>query len=131
MVLGEDPSPASDVYGLGALGWLCLTGSVPFAHSSVPSVLYAHLESPSPTVSDLGIGLPPALDEVIAWALAKSPDDRPQSATALAQAAAQALSGAPVSPDTPRARARSLGAASRRTGVSSSRPCPAPGRLHR
>ena len=117
-IRGDAVDHRADIYSLGCLLFECLTGSVPFAHSSVPSVLYAHLESPSPTVSDLGIGLPPALDEVIAWALAKSPDDRPQSATALAQAAAQALSGAPVSPDTPRARARSLGAASRRTRAS-------------
>jgi tetratricopeptide (TPR) repeat protein len=117
-IRGDAVDHRADIYSLGCLLFECLTGSVPFAHSSVPSVLYAHLESPSPTVSDLGIGLPPALDEVISWALAKSPDDRPQSATALAQAAAQALSGAPVSPDTPRARARSLGAASRRTRAS-------------
>ncbi len=31
VLLGADPSPASDVYALGALGWLCLTGSVPGA----------------------------------------------------------------------------------------------------
>ncbi|MFZ1994449.1 MAG: serine/threonine-protein kinase, partial [Solirubrobacteraceae bacterium] len=76
----------ADIYSLGCLLFECLTGSVPFAHTSVPAVLYAHLEAPIPTVSDLGIGLPAALDDVIAWALAKSPDDRPQSATALAQA---------------------------------------------
>ena len=29
VVLGAEPSPAADVYGLGALGWLCLTGEVP------------------------------------------------------------------------------------------------------
>ncbi len=117
-IRGDAVDHRADIYSLGCLLFECLTGSVPFAHSSVPSVLYAHLESPSPTVSDLGMGLPPALDEVISWALAKSPDDRPQTATALAQAAAQALSGAPALPETPRARARSLGAASRRTRAS-------------
>ena len=29
VVLGADPTPAADVYGLGALGWLCLTGAAP------------------------------------------------------------------------------------------------------
>ncbi len=29
VVLGADPTPAADVYGVGALGWLCLTGQVP------------------------------------------------------------------------------------------------------
>jgi serine/threonine protein kinase/tetratricopeptide (TPR) repeat protein len=117
-IRGDAVDHRADIYSLGCLLFQCLTGSVPFAHSSVPSVLYAHLEAPIPTVSDLGLGLPAALDEVVAWALAKAPDDRPQSATALAHAAAQALSGAPVSPDTPRTTARSQGAASRRTRAS-------------
>ena len=29
VLLGADPTPASDVYALGALGWLCLSGTVP------------------------------------------------------------------------------------------------------
>ncbi len=29
VLLGGDPTPASDVYALGALGWLCLSGTVP------------------------------------------------------------------------------------------------------
>ncbi len=29
VLLGDLPSPASDVYALGALGWLCLTGALP------------------------------------------------------------------------------------------------------
>jgi hypothetical protein len=29
VLLGGDPTAASDVYGLGALGWLCLSGTVP------------------------------------------------------------------------------------------------------
>jgi hypothetical protein len=29
VLLGADPTPASDVYALGAVGWLCLSGTVP------------------------------------------------------------------------------------------------------
>ncbi len=29
VLAGSDPSPAADVYAVGALGWLCLTGEVP------------------------------------------------------------------------------------------------------
>ena len=29
VLLGGDPTPACDVYALGALGWLCLSGTVP------------------------------------------------------------------------------------------------------
>jgi eukaryotic-like serine/threonine-protein kinase len=92
-IRGDAVDHRADIYSLGCLLFECLTGSVPFAHASVPAVLYAHLEAPIPTVSDRGIGLPAAMDEVIAWALAKSPDERPQRAAELAQAAAQALGG--------------------------------------
>jgi eukaryotic-like serine/threonine-protein kinase len=95
-IRGEPVDHRADIYSLGCLLFECLTGSVPFAHTSVPAVLYAHLEGPIPTVSDRGIGLPAALDDVLAWALAKSPVDRPQRATELAHAAAQALGGGAV-----------------------------------
>jgi serine/threonine protein kinase len=116
-IRGEAVDGRADIYSLGCLLFQCLTGSVPFAHTSVPAVLYAHLEAPIPTVSDRGIGLPRALDDVIAWALAKSPDERPRHATELAQAAAQALGGDAVrsqSPQTAR-RTRTQGTGSRRT----------------
>jgi tetratricopeptide (TPR) repeat protein len=95
-IRGEAVDHRADIYSLGCLLFECLTGSVPFAHTSVPAVLYAHLEGPIPKVSDRGIGLPAALDDVLAWALAKSPADRPQRATELAHAAAQALGGGAV-----------------------------------
>jgi eukaryotic-like serine/threonine-protein kinase len=99
-IRGEAVDHRADIYSLGCLLFECLTGAVPFAHTSVPAVLYAHLEAPIPTVSDRGIGLPPAMDEVVAWALAKSPRDRPPRATDLAQAAAQALGGREARPRT-------------------------------
>ena len=117
-IRGDAVDHRADIYSLGCLLFECLTGSVPFAHSSVPAVLYAHLEGAVPTVSDLGIGLPAAMDEVIAWALAKSPADRPQSAVELARAAAHALGGGEVHPRTdagPGSPDRASAAASRRT----------------
>jgi tetratricopeptide (TPR) repeat protein len=118
-IRGEAVDHRADIYSLGCLLFECLTGSVPFAHTSVPAVLYAHLEAPIPTVSDLGIGLPPAMDGVIAWALAKSPEDRPQRAGELAQAAAQALGGGEVrTRSAAPSGARTRTAASRRTRAS-------------
>ncbi|HTU96553.1 MAG TPA: protein kinase [Solirubrobacteraceae bacterium] len=92
-IRGETVDHRADIYSLGCLLFECLTGSVPFPQASVPAVLYAHLEAPIPTVSDLNLGLPPAMDDVIAWALAKNPDQRPQHAGELARAAARALGG--------------------------------------
>ena len=104
-IRGEVVDARADIYSLGCLLYECLTGAVPFAHTSVAAVLYAHLEATPPRVSEHGSGLPGALDEVIAWALAKAPADRPQTATELARVAAQALSGTASLADLAGARA--------------------------
>jgi hypothetical protein len=53
----------------------------------------AHLEQPPPRVTDVVPGLPPALDWVIATAMAKNPAQRFQSGADLAAAATAALAG--------------------------------------
>ena len=51
VLLGADPGPASDVYSLGALGWLCLTGAVPGAPGLRPEL--AELSRAGPAADDL------------------------------------------------------------------------------
>jgi tetratricopeptide (TPR) repeat protein len=72
-----------------------LTGEVPFVRDSEVAVLYAHLEAPCPKPTEARSELPAVVDDVIAWALAKSPADRPASSGQLAAALADALSGSP------------------------------------
>src|SRR5829696_162415 len=83
----------SDVYSLGCVLYECLTGEPPFDRESELAVLYAHLNEPPPCPSASREDLPPALDEVVAAALAKEPADRPQSGGELASAARAALRG--------------------------------------
>jgi serine/threonine protein kinase/tetratricopeptide (TPR) repeat protein len=116
-IRGEATDARADIYSLGCLLYECLVGAVPYPQTSVAAVLYAHLESAVPLVSELGVGLPEAFDDVIAWALAKSPEDRPQSAMELARAASRALSGTP-SRATHR---RQTGTSGRRPSVSATR----------
>ena len=61
VVLGGDPSPASDVYGVGALGWLCLTGSVPGAPGLRPALADVSLAGAAaePVVRALDTALSP------------------------------------------------------------------------
>ncbi len=69
-----------------------LTGRVPFPGSGRQAKLVAHLTEAPPRATDLVPGLPRALDDVIARAMAKRPEDRFPTAGALAAAAREARS---------------------------------------
>lgn len=98
----------ADVYSLGCTLYGLLTGRAPFADSNgVPAVMMAHLEAPPPRVSDRIPGIPPAMDWVIATAMAKDPAQRFQTAADLAAAASAALAGQqPIAPIAPKPRPR-------------------------
>jgi serine/threonine-protein kinase len=86
----------ADVYALGCSLFRMLSGQTPYASSGgAAGVLAAHLFALPPTLSDAAPGLPAAMDQVIATAMAKDPARRYPSAGALAAAAAGALEGGP------------------------------------
>jgi serine/threonine-protein kinase len=106
-LLGQPLEPSENVYSLAAVIVEALTGEPPY--SGEPSVLaYSHLWEPPPSVSTRVAGLGPAIDDVTRRGLAKHPQDRPESATALVRQFGEAL-GIEVSPvaEAPRARAPS------------------------
>ncbi|MBK7583102.1 MAG: serine/threonine protein kinase [Myxococcales bacterium] len=89
---GDDVDFRSDIYAAGIILYELLTGSVPFAGKNPISVMTAHLTDAVVPPSERAphAGITPALDAVVMHALAKKPDDRYPSASALATVLATA-----------------------------------------
>jgi serine/threonine protein kinase len=69
----------SDVYALGVILFEMLTGTVPFGGEDYGQVLAKHIGIQPPAARSLVPDLSPALETILARALAKSPGDRFQS----------------------------------------------------
>ena len=93
---GRPTDARSDVYALACVLYESLTGRVPFAKDSEVATMYAHLNEAAPAPRESVPDLPPAIDEVLARALAKDPKERYPSAGDFATAAAAAVRGTPV-----------------------------------
>ncbi|WP_280230665.1 serine/threonine-protein kinase [Nocardia cyriacigeorgica] len=94
-LVGAQLDYRADIYSLACSFYKLLTGQNPFPSTMPAVVMMGHLHEPPPSVSAARPGLPPALDAVIAKAMAKSPEDRYGSCREFVQAAEAALLGQP------------------------------------
>jgi len=74
--LGGKPDGRADLFSLGAIAYTLLTGRLAFEAPSIPATVRRVVEDDPEPPSRIVPDLPPGVDEVIARALAKSPEDR-------------------------------------------------------
>ena len=81
--LGRPADQRSDLYSLGALLYEMLTGQPPFPGDDAVAIITQHLNAAPVPPSRHVAGIPAGLDRMVLRLLAKSPDERPESAAAV------------------------------------------------
>jgi hypothetical protein len=95
-IQGQEVDRRTDVYSLGCVLYEALTGQVPFPRDSEVAMLYAHMQEPPPSVTAVRRGLPPAVDAVIARAMAKPAGDRYATCGELVEELRSSVAAAPA-----------------------------------
>ncbi|MDN5878624.1 MAG: protein kinase [Micrococcaceae bacterium] len=81
---GQQASGSSDIYSLGVIGYECLAGRRPFTGESQIAIALAQVNDNPPALDE---SIPAKYRALIMSMLAKSPAERPETATKLAEAA--------------------------------------------
>jgi serine/threonine protein kinase len=95
---GDRADGRADVYSLGCVLFQALTGDVPFPRTSTAAQMFAHLNAPPPPLGEKVPALRGPLEQVVAKALAKRPQDRYATAGEFGRAAQAAMNAARVPP---------------------------------
>lgn len=78
--MGNPVDGRSDIYSLGIMFYEMLAGRVPFEDDAAIALIYKHINSPPPPLSEISPDLRPELVQIVHKTIEKSPDDRYQSA---------------------------------------------------
>ena len=85
-VSGEAIDGRSDVYSLGVVAFLTLSGRFPFDSETPSAILVSHVTRAAPRLADAAPDIPIAIATIVDRCLAKNPNDRFESSGALAEA---------------------------------------------
>src|ERR1700676_207924 len=94
---GERVDARSDLYSTGCLLYELLTGRPPFTGDSAVAIAYQHVRENAVPPSRVDPDVPSGADAIVLKAMAKSPDDRYQTAADMRAARRRPASGLPVS----------------------------------
>lgn len=95
-ISGGPARPQTDQYSLACVAYALLAGTPPFTRDDSAAVLSAHRHDAPPSLAAQRPGLPAAVDEAFARALAKSPEDRYGTCAELIDALRAALASSPA-----------------------------------
>jgi len=101
---GKTPDPRADLFSLGATLYECCTGRRAFQGPSLTAVLNAVAVHNPPAPASVNAQISAALSDLILQLLAKKPDERPKSASAVHDALSAFMDGATITRTGPRVR---------------------------
>ncbi|NWF70715.1 MAG: protein kinase [Chloroflexi bacterium] len=89
----ENINTRADIYSLGVMLFEMLTGRLPYESTSPMKLVLRHMNDPIPVATSVNPNLPPAIDTIIARAMAKEPEARYASPLEMADALTEVAGG--------------------------------------